>query len=220
MAIDKKLIRFYESAQSYVEKARSEELEEMRQTSSPDYFQRLTQVEFMREYGWTVYAAGFKNSVLERKFPALEKAFEGFNLDRICRMTSTAPALSIINHAKKAEAVLEGARLISKIGFPNLKEQLVRMGADALVQLPYIGAINKNQLARNIGLASLHKNDVWVKRLVRLSGSRDDKELINNLSQKFGELPGIVDLILWRFCADSAWKFLGHSNLDQFYGSL
>lgn len=197
MAIDQKAIRFYEYAQSYVKKARSEELEEMRQTSSPNYFQRLTQDEFMREYVWTVYAAGFKNAILEKKFPALEKAFESFNLDRICRMTSTATVLSIINHAKKAEAVLEGARLISKIGFPNLKEQLVKMGPAALVQLPYIGAINKNQLARNIGLASLHKNDVWIKRLVSLSGANDDEEMINELSQRFGEEPGIIDLNLW-----------------------
>ena len=220
MAINQKLIRFYEYAQSYVRKERSEELEEMRQTSSPDYFLRLTPDEFMREYVWTVYAAGFKNAVLERKFPALEKAFEDFNLDRVCRMTSTATALSIINRTKKAEAVLEGARLISKIGFPNLKEQLVKLGADALVQLPYIGPVNKSQLARNIVLASLHKNDVWVKRLVRLSSSKDDKQMINDLSQRFGEKPGIVDLILWRFCADNAWKFHGHSNLDDFYGSL
>jgi 3-methyladenine DNA glycosylase Tag len=220
MAIGPKLIRFYEHAQSYVRNERSEELEEMQQTSSPDYFQRLTQDEFMREYAWTVYAAGFKNAVLEKKFSALEKAFEGFSLDRICRMTSTAKALSIINHTKKAEAVLEGARLISKIGFSNLKEELVKMGPDALVQLPYIGPVNKNQLARNIGLASLHKNDVWIRRLVKLSNSNNDAEMIEELSQRFGERPGIVDLNLWRFCADNAWKISGHSDLDKFYRSL
>jgi 3-methyladenine DNA glycosylase Tag len=220
MAIDQKLIRFYGHAQSYVKKERSEELDEMRQTSSPDYFQELTQDEFMREYVWTVYAAGFKNAILEKKFPALEQAFESFNLDRICRMTSTASVLSVINHTKKVEAVLEGARLISKIGFLNFKEQLVKMGPGALVQLPYIGSVNKNQLARNIGLASLHKNDVWIKRLVGLSGSNNDEEMIGMLAQRFGEERGIVDLNLWRFCADHAWKFHGHSDLDKFYGSL
>src|SRR5438094_7294996 len=125
MAIKQKLIRIYEYAQSYVRKELSEELEEMRQTSSPYYFLRLTPDEFMREYVWTVYAAGFKNAVLERKFPALEKAFEDFNLDRVCRMTSTATALSIINHTKKAEAVLEWGCLISRIGFLNFKDKSV-----------------------------------------------------------------------------------------------
>jgi len=184
MATDQKLVRFYEHAQLYVKKERSEELEEMREASSLDYFQRLTQNEFMREYVWTFYASGFKNAILERKFLALEKVFENFNLDRICRMSSTAAVLSVINHAKKADAVLEGAHLVFKMGFPNLKEQLLRLGPGALVSLPYIGAIDKKHLARNIGLASLHKNDVWVKRLVNLSGSKDDDQMIGDLSQR------------------------------------
>jgi 3-methyladenine DNA glycosylase Tag len=220
MPIDRKLIHFYELARSYVEEQCGDELQEMRQTSSPEYFQRISEEEFMTEYVWTVYAAGFKNSILEVKFPGLEKAFQNFNLDRICQMTSTAQVLGVINHAKKAEAVLEGARLVSKIGFLNFKEQLAEKGPDALVQLPYIGAINKNQLARNIGLASLHKNDVWIQRLVGLSGSRSDEVMINELSQKFAERPGIVDLILWRFCANGAWKSNGYSDFNLFFKNL
>jgi hypothetical protein len=220
LSSENKIDRFYREALSYIEKNRGKELNEIRRTSSPEYFQQLTVEDFLQEYIWTVYAAGFKVAILEAKFSDLGRAFGDFSLNAICRMTSIAQVLRVINHTKKAESVIEGAKMISKIGFSNLKRLLVEKGPAALMDLPYIGPVNKNQLARDIGLASLHKDDIWIQRLVGLSGSRSGEQMVNRLSQKFGEPPGIIDLILWRFCADAGWKIHGQQNIEKFFGTL
>jgi hypothetical protein len=214
-----KLDKFFLAARGYMQKSWDRELEGVL-SLSPETFKHMNARYFMTEYAWAVYGAGFGENVLRSVFPDLKKAFNDFDLDSMCKMASLASVLKVFNNKRKAECVLRGARLVRKEGFTNFKERLTQQGRDALMELPGIGPITKDLLARNIGLASVTKNDIWIKRLVSLFSANSHPEMVEYLADKFNEAPGVVDAILWRFCNQKAWNSLGYSSLNAFAVSL
>jgi len=96
--------------------------------------------------------------------------------------------------------------LIRDQGFEAFKTRVTSEGIDALTRLPFIGSITKKHLARNIGLLDVAKDDVWLVRLAKEFDASSVDELGDFLSKEFGEKVGVVDLILWRYCADGAWE--------------
>jgi hypothetical protein len=195
----------FRAALAYVSEHCPEELEWVRGIT-PELFDRMTCPEFLEEYCWVVYAAGFRVSTLTKKFGALKTAFCDFDIDCICQMKSLDPALGVINNQRKAKGFVEGCRRIRGEGFENFKARVKTGGMDALQSLPYIGSVTKKHLARNIGLLDVSKNDVHLVRLVREFGACEVEELTSFLSEETGEKQGVVDLVLWRYCADGAWE--------------
>ena len=61
------------------------------------------------------------------------------------------------------------------------------------------------------------KNDVWIQRIVKLLDQSSHTRMVKYLSKKFKEKPGIIDLILWRFCADN---FRGQDSLRNYIRRL
>lgn len=98
----------YRLAHAYVSEHCAEELEWVK-SISPDTFANMDCVEFLGEYCWVVYAAGFKVSILAKKFEHLKTAFCDFNLDRICKLESPDAALAIINNQLKAKSFVKDA---------------------------------------------------------------------------------------------------------------
>jgi hypothetical protein len=88
-------------------------------------------------------------------------------------MRSSRAALRIINNKRKAGCVLRGVREVTAEGFPRFKRRLLQEGPNALVALPGIGPITKDHLVRNIGLASVAKDDIWIRRVRRIFGFSD-----------------------------------------------
>lgn len=211
--------KFYEVAYKYVELSHSDELEWVRGLSA-EKFSKMKSSQFLAEYIWVVYAAGFKASTIEQIFPRLRFAFKDFKLASLAKASSIQPALKIFNNKRKAECVLAGAKAISEEGFGTFKKRLKEEGPDALARLPGIGPITKDHLARNIGLASVAKNDVWISRLVDLFDFPSHEKLSHHLGDKYRENPGVVDVVLWRFCAAEGWKEMGFHSLDSFVGSV
>ena len=121
-------------------------------------------------------------------------------------MESIEPALTIINHRRKAEGFVKGCRAIQAQGFEAFKANAKLRGIEALQALPYIGPITKKHLARNMGLLDVSKDDVWLVRLAREFDARDVEQLTNVLAERFNEKKGVIDLVLWRFCADGGWS--------------
>ena len=132
---------------------------------TPKTFRRMKTSTFMGQYVWCVYAAGFRVAVLGTKFPALRTAFADFDLARLARMRSARAALRVIGHERKAASVLRGARAIAGEGFARFKKRMLKEGPVALAALPGIGPITKDHLARNIGLANVAKDDIWIRRV-------------------------------------------------------
>jgi 3-methyladenine DNA glycosylase Tag len=197
----KKLDSFYKKAYGYVEEEHPEELK-WAQEMSESTFKNLKSKTFLAEYCWVVFAAGFKVDIVEEKFPDLKAAYKGFDLDKLSRMRSIKPVLEIINHEQKAQAVLDGAKQIHEEGFSKFKKRLKEGGMNALQSLPYIGGITQKHLAKNIGLADVAKDDVWLERVKDKYSADSVEELVDYLSAKFKQSKHVVDVVLWRFSAD------------------
>jgi 3-methyladenine DNA glycosylase/8-oxoguanine DNA glycosylase len=173
--------------------------------------------DFLEWYGWVVYTAGFKEATIEKKFPALRKAFKGFKVEYVSKMSTLSPVLKVFKNKGKARSVVKGAKMISEDWFTNLKQCKPKQAVNILDELPGIGPVNKYQLARDIGLADVPKPDIWIIRITKLSKFTNYKKMIGYLSGKFGETYGVVDMILWAFCAD---KFRNRAELVDYWRSL
>jgi hypothetical protein len=215
----RKAEKFFEEAYKYVELNDFQELKWARGLSA-EKFSKMKSSQFLSLYIWVVYAAGFKTSIIDQIHPRLCSAFKDLKLASLAKTRSIKPVLKIFNNRRKAECVLAGAKAISLEGFRIFKKRIKEKGQDALTLLPGIGPITKDHLARNIGLASVAKNDVWISRLVDLFEFPSHEKLSQHLGDKYRESPGVVDVVLWRFCADNAWKEQGFRSLDSFAGSL
>jgi hypothetical protein len=195
----------FRAAAAYVSEHCADELDWVRGIT-PEFLDEMTCSGFLEEYCWVVYASGFRVSVLKQKFGQLKVAYCNFDIDRICQMQSLDPALAIINNQRKAQGFVQGCRRIRSEGFGAFKARLKSGGMDALQVLPFIGTVTKKHLARNIGLLDVSKDDVWLSRLAEEFEAGSVEELTALLAKEHGEKQGVIDLILWRFCADGAWE--------------
>jgi hypothetical protein len=203
---------FYARALRYVRREHPDTLAWAKRLT-PKTFRRMKASTFLTQYVWCVYAAGFRVAVLDRKFPALRTAFADFDLPRLARMRSTRAALRVIGHERKAESVLRGARAIAAEGFSRFKKRVRKEGPVALAALPGIGPITKDHLARNIGLANVAKDDIWIRRVRTALGFSDKEKFAARLAARFHHRPGVIDVVIWLYCADAAWKADGFSSL-------
>lgn len=160
---------FFVTAMGYVKRARPDELHWARGIKS---FGTMTLKDFLSNYCWVVYTSGFKVSVIEKKFAEIERAFKGFDVEKISRIRSLGPVFRVFRHQKKAASFLKGAMLIRKEGFPKFKERVMKQGVKALEELPGIGRITKKHLARNIGVSDVAKDDVHIRKLVTIFVAR------------------------------------------------
>lgn len=183
-------------------------------------FSRVPARQFMEQYVWVVYAAGFRVAVVEKSWPRLERVFHNFDVEKIARMRSTRTVETVFANPRKARCVLAGARLIWSEGYRNFRERIARTGTDALTELPGIGEITKDHLARNVGLENTAKNDIWIQRLVTIVGARNHDQLASYLAETAKEAAGFVDLVLWRWCADTPWRASGFSSLPDYARSI
>ncbi len=211
--------KFFVEALKYEEENWPAELRRIRNLS-PDTFRRIDSREFFGAYVFVVYGAGMNWEVNEKQHPRLKKAFMDCDIKKVSEMEPLAPVFAVNRNDQKAKSVVKGAEMISEEGFENFKRRVSEQGPDALSRLPGLGPITKDHLARNIGLASVSKNDIWIQRLVSLFEAKTHTELADHLANRFKEKPGTVDVILWRFCRDGAWHTLGFSSLESFVSSL
>jgi 3-methyladenine DNA glycosylase Tag len=191
----------YKQAFTYMQTHKAEELEWARGINE-NTFKNIKAKIFLSEYCWVVYASGFKVSIVEEKFPFLKSAFKDFDLDALSRMRSVTQALKVVNHRGKAEGFLEGAKKICNEGFGNFKNRLRKDGIDVLCELPFIADITKKHLAKNIGFMDVAKDDIWLERIRELASAKNVEELTRYLSKKHGESEHVIDVVLWRYCAD------------------
>jgi hypothetical protein len=119
-------------------------------------------------------------------------------------MKSAGPTFPIKNKLK-VSSFLKGARQIQAEGFDRFKARVKAAGDEGMEELtclPFIKQITKKHLARNIGVKSVAKDDIWLVRLVKKFAAPDVDELVAYLGIEFGDRQGFVDLVLWQYCAD------------------
>lgn len=169
-------------------------------------FKNMRSKQFLQRYCFVVYASGFKFVTIKSIFADLKIAFHDFDLDRLSRARSIKKALEVFNNERKAQNFLNGAKLIAAEGFASFKKRLKAGGPDVLMELPGIGNITKDHLAKNIGLADVAKADVWLVRAAEKCGTADVSEMIEFLHSEVGESRHVIDVALWTYGRDGLLK--------------
>lgn len=167
----------------------------------PDTFRNLRLKVFLRQYCWVVYNSGFKYAIIKAKFPAIKAAFKDFEPERLARMRSIKNVLDVFDSERKARNYLDGAKAVIAEGFPKYKRRLAAEGVDMLMELPGIGPITKNHLAKNIGLADVEKDDRWLNRAAATCGG-SAAELATYLSEQLEESRHTIDVAIWTLGKD------------------
>ena len=197
----KRAKKLWDSAISHMQKNEGNALNWARETD-PKRFKNMEATEFLESYCFVVYASGFRYRIIKKKFPAISEAFHYFDLDKMSQMRSIDTVLAAFGNKRKANSVLKGAQLIAVESYPDFKRRIERIGVDALVALPGIGPITKDHLAKNIGLADVAKEDVWLIRAAKTCKADSVSELIDFLHDWTGETRHVIDVVLWTFGRD------------------
>ena len=180
--------------------------------------ENLSADEFARRAIYVVLVSGFRQKTA--------KIIHGKIMDFLHTEASetktddlTSDLFKIFGNRKKINAVADiwKNRVKYRDGYYALESKPLETKLLFLSQLPHIGPITKNHLARNLG-EDVVKYDIWIQRLgVAFEGKKDLESKINNgnlhplvkkacdkmfeyLKQKTGLPLGYIDYVLWRAC--------------------
>lgn len=193
--------QLYEAALAYCNHEHRRTLEHYRFLDVGD----LQAHDFWAEYLWCVYASGFNAKVLSKKFTDLMTAYGPW--------TFAAPYAAIwervekvIANKNKCVAAVRCREMLQKLGWDKFKS-FYCLSPDTLEELPFIGGITKFHLARNIGLDCV-KPDLHLTRLAAWYEFDSPEDMCVFLGALYEERIGVVDFILWAYCAAYGTKQL------------
>jgi hypothetical protein len=171
--------------------------------------------EFAEECIYVILAGGFRQKIAKRKF--LEIMNYIHNGGKICEKN----LLKIFGNVNKIRAIIKiwNNRENFRDGFYKLKTEDEKL--NYLGELPHIGNVTKNHLARNLGINKV-KYDVWIQRLAIALGKSNLKEgfplsddvkilcdkMFAQIEKATGLNKGYIDVVLWKACQTGILKFL------------
>jgi hypothetical protein len=162
----------------------------------------LTENIFLRESAWVIFSAGFRESVLRAKFPAISAAFlewKAASLIWASQDRCRRAALSVFKHFGKVNAVISLAKTLDTQGFDYVQEQIAKNGVKFLQTLPYIGPVTSFHLAKNIGIPCV-KPDRHLVRLSQRFGAKSAHDLCEAVRSIVGDPLQVIDVVFWRYC--------------------
>jgi hypothetical protein len=160
-----------------------------------------TETEFLRQFAWVVLAAGFRDSVVSRKFPAILGAFLDFSSAReIARqeLKCRAAGLAAFGNQRKIDAILVAAKRVANDGFDAIKPRLASGDICYLQTFPFMGPATSYHLAKNLGI-DVVKPDRHLLRITRAAGYEAPDAMCRDIANTVGERLSVVDLVLWRY---------------------
>ena len=118
----------------------------------------LSPSEFASEVIYVILASGFKQKIAKQKFFEITKFIESGK--DVCLEN----LISIFGNKNKINAICKVWKNKEKYSNEFYKLDTIDEKLNYLENLPYIGAITKNHIARNLGINKV-KYDVWIQRL-------------------------------------------------------
>jgi hypothetical protein len=156
---------------------------------------------FWGEYIWCVYTSGFNASVVSKMYPRLWNAYS--KAPPLGDMPWDAVGIMIapINaNCQKFKAIKATATHLKEIGWDEFRKRYLTHVDNIPRGCNYIGKITKYHLGRNIGLDCV-KPDLHLNRVAKWYGWANPHEMCSYLSERLGERIGVVDFVLWAYCA-------------------
>lgn len=168
----------------------------------------VTESDFLRESAWVIFCSGFRERTIRACFGYLSLCFCDFESGTVIvenAQACRAAALARFNSARKVDAVLQIAAQVASEGFARVKRRVLNRPIDELQKLPYIGPITAFHLAKNLGFP-VAKPDRHLQRLATILEYSDVHALCCEISTLTGDPLQVVDLILWRYIAETRMR--------------
>jgi hypothetical protein len=165
----------------------------------------VTESDFLREAAWVIFCTGFRERTLRSYFSYLSLCFCDWESGAVIAEHAEAcrtSALAAFNNARKVDALIQIARRVASEGFVTLKQEILCHPIEVLQTLPYIGPVTVYHLAKNLGLP-VAKPDRHLQRLAATLSYPDAHALCRDVAALTGDPPHVVDLIFWRYLAET-----------------
>jgi len=194
--------QIFQSASAYVVQAGLlSELAWQRRVS----FHEFTESDLLRESAWVVLCSGFREQIVRHVFDYISLCFCDWEsaeaiaeADPACRIA----ALASFGNRSKINAIARIAFHVRRVGFDRFKKNVLSDPIVELQRLPYIGPITVFHLAKNLGL-DVSKPDRHLARLADQLGFSNTRHLCTEIARITGEQQKVVDLVIWRYLANS-----------------
>lgn len=169
----------------------------------------ILEEDFMPEYVFSVYSAGFKASVVTKKFNQLlyahnifdanGKFIDALSINRSQQMSYNL-ALGVIGNKAKAKAIQDTRATIAATGWEAFHRTYLKGKEPEKIRgLPFMGPALSCHVARNLGNVNVAKPDVHLNRLAQHYGIESAQKLCETIS---GYPAAYNDLVLWLASAD------------------
>jgi hypothetical protein len=165
----------------------------------------ISEQDFLRETAWVIINSGFKEKTARKLFGFIEIAFQNFaSAEKVLSEAELSfdIALGVFNHPGKLKGILAAAELVRKDSFEALRHRIEHRPFETLRLIPFIGETTARHLAKNLGL-NVAKPDRHLVRLAEAAKFDSVDSMCRHLSRVFSEQVKVIDLILWRFMAES-----------------
>jgi hypothetical protein len=199
-------LQLYDAATSYMHGAGLEAEVAWQRRACP---QKLSESVLLRETAWVILCSGFREAVVRQVFDYIslcycdwESAAAISSAGDVC----TNAAHAAFGHRAKLNAVMDVARHVERVGFDNLKSDILFDPVPTLQQFPFIGPITVRHLAKNLGF-DIVKPDRHLHRIAIRFGFDHPDTFCTAIAEESGDPVKVVDLIIWRFLANNwAWR--------------
>lgn len=152
----------------------------------------------LRESAWVIVNSGFRFQVAVKLWPRLREVFHDFQLERVS-LACVPPALEILDHPGKMEAIAEMACILRVEGIDRILEEA--KDPPRLQRLPWIGRITCYHLGKLLG-ADVVKPDVHLQRAAAAAGQPSALALCDAIRVELGadaDRRTVIDSVLWRY---------------------
>jgi len=189
-------------------------------------WEKMDQNEIFDTMCTCIFTAGFKVSILEKKWPDIKKAFHNFKIDEVVTLNYSDLMKNdrIIRNRRKIKACIENAKrfqlIIKKHGtFHKYLKFLVNKGPQAASNtiksdFCFMGDATAPQFLKDIGLFDTFKADVHVRRILSRIGlipnEQANLETIENVFKRIQRLSkntiGAIDGALFEYGSGTGLK--------------
>jgi hypothetical protein len=168
----------------------------------------FSESDLLREAAWVILCTGYKESILRRKFNYISLCFcdwESASTIMMHEHQCRSAALAGFNNPRKIDAILRIASCVSVRSFTNIKSEIVADPLTRLQEFPYIGPVTACHLAKNLGYDDA-KPDRHLCRISAAFGYSRPMDLCADISEVTGDSKNVVDIVLWRYAAETRWR--------------
>jgi hypothetical protein len=164
-------------------------------------FGDLDEPTFLRESAWVVLSAGFRETIVRRRFGEISRAFLNWSsadLIMAKRETCRSDALVAFGNHRKIDAILGIVERVAVEGIGTIQKEIGSRGIEFIRELPFMGPTTACHLAKNLGVA-LVKPDRHLTRMAVKTGYKSADRMCRTIAEVVGDSLSVIDIVIWRY---------------------